>query len=174
MICLYVNFWNFWLIPFRFMMKKDHSKEKCYLGFNSPLSIFGYNFVIFEHNFVILKFYCFILPLNLIPLWALYSFFGGIIQVWQQYFTYISSSCLDMPMPILGQFLGKNLLYMYCSGSACYDCTSDSGSSLVVYGNVLVFYFPFSQFPTIISSSCFRKTSDFSGNSWSVAPCLLL
>ena len=70
MICLYVNFWDFWLIPFRFMMKKDHSKEKCYLGFNSPLSIFGYNFVIFEHNFVILKFYCFILPLNLIPLWV--------------------------------------------------------------------------------------------------------
>ena len=60
---------------------------------------------------------------------------------------------------VIPQFPGKyNFLNFHCFGSACSDCTEDTGSStLVVLGNFLVFYFPFSQFPTIISSFFFLK-----------------
>ena len=58
---------------------------------------------------------------------------------------------------------------MHCSGSACSDCTEDSGSStLILFKNLLVFYFPFFQFPAIISSF-FPELGYFSGNYWSVA-----
>lgn len=44
-----------------------------------------------------------------------------------------------------------HLLYLHCSGSASSDCTEGSGwSALVVFDDFLVFYFPLTQFPTII------------------------
>ena len=53
------------------------------------------------------------------------------------------------------------------SGFACSDSTESSGSSTpVIFENVLVFYFPFCQFPTLISLYIFlTETGDFSCNS---------
>ena len=103
--------------------------------------------IVFELNFFILKFHCFMLLLNLITF--KYSFFRSIIQVRYQYFW----MCL-----VLGQFPSKHFLYLCCSGTASSDFIEGSGSStLVVFENFLVLYFPFSQFLTIISSSFFLK-----------------
>ena len=50
------------------------------------------------------------------------------------------------------------LPYLHCSRSACSDCTEGSGSSTpVVSEKFLVFYFPFSQYSTIISSFFFSE-----------------
>ena len=98
-----------------------------------------------ENNFFILKFHCFMLLLNFIA--SKYSFFRRIIQVWYQYF----QICL-----VLGQFPHKH--FFYCTSSACSDCTEGSGSSTrVVFEKFLAFYFPFSQFPTMISIIFFLK-----------------
>ena len=60
--------------------------------------------------------------------------------------------------PGFGPFPGKHFFYLHCSGSACSDCNEGSGSStLVVSENILVFYCPFFQFPTIIFLSFFLK-----------------
>ena len=59
---------------------------------------------------------------------------------------------------VFGQLPVKyiHFFFLHCSGSACSDCTEGSGSSiLVVFENFLAFYFSFSPFPTIISSSFF-------------------
>ena len=63
----------------------------------------------------------------------------------------MSSPCQILPN--VGQFPGKHFLSLPCSGSTCSDCTGSS--TPVVCGKVLVFYFPFCQFLTVISSSFF-------------------
>ena len=73
------------------------------------------------------------------------SFSRRIVQVWYQYF---------QTAIVLGQFPGK---YISSTCTACSDYTESSGSSTLVVSKFLVFYFYFSQFPTIISSSFFLK-----------------
>ena len=34
---LHVNFWKFWLMPFCFMIKKDHFKQNYYFGLRPTL-----------------------------------------------------------------------------------------------------------------------------------------
>ena len=103
------------------------------------------DFSVFDHNFFILKFHYFMLLLNLMIF--KYSFFRRIIQVFQlPIFLQI--------FPVLGQFLGKHFLQLHCSCSAFSDCSEGSYQFLKIF---CFFYFPFSQFPTIISSSIFLK-----------------
>ena len=76
-----------------------------------------------------------------------YSFFRRIIQVWYQ--------CFQISV-VPGQFPHKH--FLYCPGSACSDFTEGYGSSTrVVSEKFLLFYFPFSQFPTIKSTIFFLK-----------------
>ena len=92
---------------------------------------------VFEQNFFIFKFHCFILLLYLSTF--KYSFFRQIIKAWYQYF----QICL-----VLGQFPGKHFLHLYCSDFVCFDFIKRSGSSsLAIFKNFLVFYFTFSSIP---------------------------
>ena len=34
---LYVNFWDYWLMPFYFTMKRNTLSKNCYFGLRSPL-----------------------------------------------------------------------------------------------------------------------------------------
>ena len=67
-----------------------------------------------------------------------------------QKFIFWSTFCIYLVQTFL-KILCWRFLYLPCSGSACSDFTEGFGwSTLVVFENFLVFYFPFSQFPELL------------------------